>query len=116
MENVSEMYEGSNVNTLLCPVDLFRYFIRKIYKGVEISNDDIDAINVEFAKYLEALNLTEVQKQNILPKNTLDVLFNSEHPFRVEGFPPAYILHFDRFVEQEKSKAIEEGYSPDNGA
>lgn len=102
------------VDTVLCPVDLFRYFIRKLYKGVDISNEDIDEINKEFSKYLTDLNMTDIQRENILPKSTFDVLLNSKHPFRVEGFPPAFILHFDQFIE--KAKAIEEGYSPDNGA
>ena len=114
MTKLSESTEGNNVNTVLCPVDLFRYFIRKLYKGVDISNDDIDEINEAFSSYLNDLNLTDVQRENILPKSTFDVLLNSEHPFRVKGFPPAFILHFDQFIE--KAKAIAEGYSPDNGA
>lgn len=104
------------VDALLCPIDLFRYFIRKLYNGIEISNDDIDKINIEFSKYLTGLNMTDIQKENILPKSTFDVILNSEHPFRVEGFPPAFIFHFDQFIEKEKAKAISEGYSPDNVA
>ncbi len=116
MTNLSESTDGNNVNTVLCHVDLFRYFIRKLYKAVNISNDDIDEINKEFSNYLNDLKLTDIQRENILPKSTFDVLLNSTHPFRVEGFPPAFILHFDLFVEKEKAKAIAEGYSPENGA
>jgi hypothetical protein len=102
-----------NNNTVLCPVELFRYFIRKLYNGVDISNDDIDEINNEFSNYLNNLNLTDLQKENILPKSIFDVLLNSDHPFRVNGFPPAFVIHFEQFVEKEKAKAIEEGYLPE---
>jgi len=85
---------GNELHPLLCPVDLFRYFIRINYKGIEVSNEEIEGIRIEFAKYLEELNLTEKQKENILPKNTMDVIFNDKHPFRMNGFPPAYVLHF----------------------
>jgi hypothetical protein len=88
--------------TLLCPVDLFRYFLRKLYKDVEMSNEDIDEIGEGFYEYLRELNLTQEQKQNILPKDTFDVILNSNHPFRTEGFPPAYVLHFTQYVEQQK--------------
>ena len=107
---------GNELHPLLCPVDLFRYFIRKNYVGIEITNEEIEGIRIEFGKYLTELNLTDKQKENILPKNTMDVIFNDEHPFRVNGFPPAYVLHFGLFIEKMKKQAIEEGYSPDNGA
>jgi len=101
--------------TLLCPVDLFRYFLRKLYKDVEMSNEDIDEIGEGFYEYLRRLNLTEKQKQNILPKDTFDVILNSNHPLRTNGFPCAYVLHFTQFVEQQKEKALADGYEP-NGA
>ena len=95
-KNKPELY------TLLYPVYLFRYFMRKLYKDVEMSNEDIDEIGEEFYKYLRGLNLTEQQKKNILPKNTFDVILNVTHPFRTEGFPSAYVLHFTQHVEQKK--------------
>lgn len=108
--------EASNdFYTLLCPVDLFRYFLRKNYKDVEISNEACDGIGQEFYKYLRGLNLTEEQKQKILPKNTFDVILNADHPLRTNGFPPAYVLHFAQFIKQQKEKALAEGYDP-NGA
>ena len=94
--------------TLLCPVGLFRYFLRKLYKDVEMRNEDIDEIGEGFYEYLRGLNLTEEQKQNILPKDTFDVILNSNHPFRTEGFPPAYVLHFTKYVEQQK-EALDNG-------
>ena len=94
--------------TLLCPVDLFRYFLRKLYKDIEISNEDIDEIGEGFYEYLRGLNLTEKQRQNILPKDTFDVILNANHPFRTEGFPTAYVLHFTEYVEKQK-EALDNG-------
>jgi len=117
METKNNKTEGSSNDfyTLLCPVDLFRYFFRKTFKDVEVSNEDCDEIGEEFYKYLRGLDLTESQMKNILPKNTFDVILNADHPLRTNGFEPAYILHFTQFIEQQKQKAIDEGYSP-NGA
>ena len=108
--------EASNdFYTLLCPVGLFRFFLRKNYEGIEINNDDCDELGEEFYKYLRDLNLNEEQRKNILPKNTFDVILNADHPLRINGFPPAYVLHFTQFVEQQKEKALADGYEP-NGA
>jgi len=108
--------EASNdFYTLLCPVDLFRFFLRKNYEDIEISNDECDELGEEFYKYLQDLNLTEKQKKNILPKNTFDVMLNANHPLRINGFPSAYVLHFTQFIEQQQEKALAEGYDP-NGA
>lgn len=118
MKSIAENFENGTDNvcyTLLCPVDLFRYFLRKNYKDIEISNEECDGIGQEFYEYLRGLNLTEKQKQNILPKNTFDVILNANHPLRMNGFPPGYILHFAQFIEQQKEKALAEGYDP-NGA
>ena len=98
--------------TLLCPVDLFRFFLRKNYEGIEINNEECDGLGEEFYKYLRALKLTEEQKENILPKNTFDVILNADHPLRTNGFPAAYVLHFAQFVEQQKEKALADGYEP----
>ena len=84
--------------TLLCPVDLFRYFLRKNYKEVEMNNEECDEIGKGFYKYLQNLELTDEQKKNILPKDTFDVILNSEHPLRTNGFPSAYVFHFTEYV------------------
>lgn len=111
----NETKKAINYEPLLCPVDLFRYFLRKNYKEIEMTNEECDGLGEDFYKYLRALNLTEEQKKNILPKNTFDVILNADHPLRTNGFPPAYVLHFAEYVEKEKQKALAEGYSP-NGA
>ena len=95
-ENETKM----DYDALLCPVDLFRYFIRKQYSGIEISNEDCDGIRIEFAKYLYKLDLTEKQKENILPPNTMEVIMNADHPHKMHGFPPAYVFHFAEFIEK----------------
>jgi hypothetical protein len=87
--------------TLLCPVDLFRYFLRKTYKEVDMSNEDIDEIGEGFYKYLQNLELTDEQKKNILPKDIFDVILNAEHPLRTNGFPPAYVFHFVEYVGKQ---------------
>ena len=107
--------KGMAYDALLCPVGLFRYFIRKQYYGIEISNEECDGIRIEFAKYLHELDLTDKQKENILPKSEIDVIMNAEHPLRIHGFPAAYVFHFEEFIEKEKQKALAEGYDP-NGA
>ena len=89
--------------TVLCPVNLFRYFLRKQYKDVEISNEECDELNTDFHKHLTSLKLSEKQKENIMPKSEIDVIMNSEHPLRMDGFSPAYVFHFGEYI---KSRAV----------
>ena len=112
---VNEPTKAMPYDALLCPVMLFRFFIRKQYEGVKISNEECDGLRVEFAKYLHSLDLTDKQKKNILPPSEMDVMLNMEHPLRMHGFPPAYVFHFAEFIEKMKKEAEAEGYSP-NGA
>jgi hypothetical protein len=74
---------------------VFRYFIRKNFPeiGSEMSNEDIDEVEIEFHKHLDN-KLSEAQKEIILPKNATQILMQSEHPLKVNGFEPAYVLHF----------------------
>lgn len=80
---------------------LFRVFIRSQYKGIDIRNETCDEIGTGFAEYLDGLNLTDKQRENILPKNEADVIMNFQNPLRMSGFPAAYVLHFTQFVDQE---------------
>lgn len=99
------MKEQTNTyESLLCPITLFRFFIRKQYKGINISNEDCDGLRIEFAKYLYKLELTDKQKENILPPNTMEVIMNADHPYKMNGFPPAYVYHFTEFVEKMKKE------------
>jgi hypothetical protein len=92
--------------TLQRPTHLFRFFLRKNYKEIDVSNEECDAIGGDFYEYLRDLDLTEEQKVNILPKDTLDVILNADHPIRSNSFPPAYVLHFTQFIEQQKEKTL----------
>ncbi len=84
--------------------EIFRYFIRKNFSSSfeKISNEDIDKIGVAFHKYLDE-KLNEKQKL-ILPKNVADILINSEHPLKQNGFDPAYVAHFIQWIKAESSK------------
>ncbi len=106
--------EAMPYDTLLCPVDLFRYFVRKQYENVKISNEDIDGLRIEFAKYLHKRDLTDRQKENTLPKSTLDVILNADHPLIMHGFVAAYVFHFATFIEEMQKEAKKQD-SP-NGA
>lgn len=85
--------------------DTFRYFVRKNFaeSGNKMSNEDIDKLGIEFHKYLDN-KLNEEQKLRILPKSPMDVIINSEHPFKTNGFEPAYVLHFTQWVEDMQSQ------------
>lgn len=88
----------------LAPQDSFRFFIRK-HKGLpEISNEDIDDLGVDFAKYLSTLGLNEKQKSNTIPKSAIDIIMNIDHPMRTFGFPLVFAAHFYEFIEIEKKK------------
>lgn len=90
----------------LAPKDSFRFFIRKHEEegGMKLSNEDIDELGVDFAKYLSSLGLNEKQKNNIIPKNAIDIIMNMDHPLRRFGFPLGFAAHFYEFVEIEKKK------------
>lgn len=90
-----------DVSTSTDKRDLFRYFIRKNFPKVdEISNDEIDSIGIDFHNYLDK-KLNDEQKERILPKSSIDVIMNSDHPFKTNGFEPAYFLHFDQWVKDQ---------------
>jgi hypothetical protein len=81
--------------------DTFRYFIRKNFSEIgEISNEDIDEIGIEFHKYLDS-KLNDDQKAKILPKSAIDVIMNSDHPLKTNGFEPAYMLHFTQWTKEQ---------------
>jgi hypothetical protein len=62
--------------------DTFRYFIRKNFPEIgDMSNEEIDQIGVEFHNHLDT-KLNDEQKKRVLPKSALDVIMNSEHPFK----------------------------------
>ena len=108
MKNKKEKTENDSYESFLCSEGLFRYFIRKMYDGVEISNDECNEVRIEFAKYLFNLNLTELQKTNILPKSEFDVMLNMDNPLRMYGFEAAYVYHFGTFMDEMKKQIEDE--------
>jgi hypothetical protein len=61
-------------------------------------------MNDAFCEYLKNKNFTEEQLNKILPKGAFDVILNSEHPLKQNGFSPAFTLHFLQFVKEQKEK------------
>jgi len=90
--------------------EIFRYFVRKNFSVSfeKVSNEDIDKIGIQFHKYLDD-KLNEKQK-SILPTNIADILINSEHPLKQNGFDPAYVCHFIQWIEQESKKENQAEY------
>jgi hypothetical protein len=100
VENKSELY------TLLYPVAIFRFFLRKNYPSTEFSNYDADELGKSFYEYLQELNLNDEQKKNVLPKDMFDIVLNQEHPLRTFGFSAAYVYHFVLFIEKLNKKEL----------
>lgn len=95
--------------TVSSSINLFRYFLRKEYKDIEITNEECDELNVEFHKYLTDLKLSEKQKENIIPKGEIDIIINSNNPLTINGFSPAYVYHFNEFVRKMRDEALVNG-------
>ena len=87
------------------PSTLFRYFVRKNYPTVEISNEDLDEVCTGFNEYLKDLNLSDETKSKIIPKNEMEVILNSDHPLKQNGFHSALLLHFDQFIAKMQASA-----------
>ena len=89
--------------------DTFRYFIRKNFPemGNELTNEQIDEIAEDFHDHLNNI-LNEDQKEKIIPKSPIEVIMNSDHPLKVNGFEPGYVLHFTQWIEDEVKKYEEE--------
>ena len=90
--------------TMLCSVLSFRVFIRKNWSGIEITNDECDAMLKDFSVYLRK-KLTEDQLNRILPKNDIEVMMNMDNPIRMGGFHPAFMYHFMEWVDEMKKQA-----------
>lgn len=87
------------------PSTCFRFFVRKNYPSVEISNEDLDELCTEFNSYLDALNLTSEFIKKIAPKNEMEVVMNMDNPLKQNGFHPAMLLHFDQFIAKMQASA-----------
>jgi len=84
--------------------NLFRYFIRKTYPSVthkEMTNEQTDQIGKDFHEYLKT-KLSDEQWEKIVP-TPIQVIMDSEHPLKPNGFPAAYTLHFMNWIEEQKN-------------
>ena len=87
----------------------FPHFLRKNYPKIEVTNEEAIEIGEEFKEYLQEVFKDEESKLNeiwdISPKK---VIFNQDHPFKVNGYDPVLIIHFDLFVQKMKKQIQEE--------
>ena len=90
-------------------LNYFPHFIRIFHPElVNISDDVIIEIGSHFKQYLKEIFVDKLSKlDEIWNIDLLTVIPRIEHPLFVNGYHPALILHYERFVEIEKSKAIE---------
>lgn len=87
------------------PSTCFRFFVRKNYQNIVISNEDLDGMCVEFNKYLDALNLEPDFIEKISPKNEMEVILQMDNPIKQNGFHPAIYLHFHQFLAKMQNSA-----------
>ena len=78
--------------------ELFRYFIVKTFPIVMVDGDELDEINVDFTKYINN-KCTPEQLEKFMPKSALEVIIQSMHPLKQNGFHPALVYHFTEFIK-----------------
>lgn len=87
----------------------FSVFIRTLYKNIEISNKQCLALGEEFKKYLEEkMKGKEKTLEKIWDISPLTIIMNQKHPFKVNGYDPAFVFHFTNFTEENVKKAEDE--------
>ena len=83
--------------------ECFRHFVRVQYPGVAIDNDGLDEMWPVFDEYLRE-KVGDEKAEAWYPKSPLDVILNSEHPFKTLGYEPALIIHFGNFVKEKQEE------------
>lgn len=81
--------------------DLFRIFLRINFRDIKITDDESDAINIEFSKYLQD-KCNEKQLKNFVPESEVSVMLQVQHPLMMNGFNPAFMFHFTEFIDKQK--------------
>ena len=87
--------------------EFFRYFVRVLNEGVDLSNDDLDELAEDFEKYLFD-KVGEEKAKSWYPKNLVKLVMERDHPFKQKGFEPALVIHFCNYVEEGKEKYEQE--------
>ncbi len=96
--NVKVQDETQSLQSCVMSSSLFRFFIRKNYKELELTNEEIDSIGIDFMEYLNT-NLTNEILERIMPKSEIDVIMNADNLLLQSGFHPALVIHFMEFVK-----------------
>ena len=96
--NVKVKDDTQSLQSCVMSSSLFRFFIRKNYKELELSNEDIDSIGIDFMEYLNT-NLSNEILERIMPKSEIDVIMNTDNLLLESGFHPALVIHFMNFVK-----------------
>ena len=79
--------------------EFFRYFIRVHYKGIQLSNEEIDSLALDFETYLFQ-KVGEEKARSWYPESITRLIFQQGHPLKQNGFEPALVLHFLQYVEK----------------
>ncbi len=92
-------------NQPLISNELFRYFFRLHYRDTQAKNEELDEINLMFSEYLRN-KCSQEQLDRFVPKSEMHIIMEQvkKSPFKINGFDPAFILHFSIFVEEERKK------------
>lgn len=83
--------------------EFFRHFIRIHYKGIEISNEDLDGLALEFEAYLFE-KVGEEKGRSWYPESLPKLLLNQGHPLKMNGYEPPLVLWFTEFVKEGAEK------------
>jgi hypothetical protein len=79
--------------------ETFRYFLRKVHGLTEPTNEECDEICDSFMTYLNN-KCTPKQLDNFMPQSVVEVVMGQGNPFKMDGFHPAFVLHFQEYVKK----------------
>jgi hypothetical protein len=84
-------------------ITIFRYFVRKNWPAIQITNDWLDSLKSEFEQYLTAKDLKPDAQALILPRSPGEIMM-CQKPNYTHGFHPAFVLHFTHFIKEQLEK------------
>lgn len=86
-------------------LEYFPHFLKSNYpSSSSFSDEEVAEIGVAFKQYLEDTFKSNPDKlEKIWKIDARDVIMHqvNKHPFMVNGYHPALILHFDKFIKQQ---------------